>query len=185
MKDSEIIDLYWQRNQMAIAETDKKYGSYCGTIAYNICGSREDAEECVSSTWLRAWNLMPDQRPKILSAFLGTITRNFAINRKNAEQAQKRGSGQLTLALDELAECIPAENSPEKSVELMELKEAVDDFLSRLPEQERRIFLCRYWFMASTVEVANRMNCSQSKVKTTLFRTRGKLRRYLQEEGLC
>jgi RNA polymerase sigma-70 factor (ECF subfamily) len=185
MKDSDIIDLYWQRDQEAIAETDRKYGAYCGTIAYNICGSHEDAEECVSSTWLKAWNSMPDERPNILSAFLGAITRNFAINRKSAENAQKRGGGQLTLALDELAECIPTESSPEKTVELKELEMAIDTFLSLLPEQERRIFLCRYWFMASMAEIASRMDCSQSKVKTSLYRTRGKLRKYLQEEGLC
>jgi RNA polymerase sigma-70 factor (ECF subfamily) len=128
---------------------------------------------------------MPDERPNILSAFLGAITRNFAINRKSAENAQKRGGGQLTLALDELAECIPTESSPEKTVELKELEMAIDTFLSLLPEQERRIFLCRYWFMASMAEIASRMDCSQSKVKTSLYRTRGKLRKYLQEEGLC
>ena len=102
MQDEQIVELYWQRSDQAISETNQKYGRYCHAIAYNICGLTEDAEECVNDTWLRAWNLMPDQRPRLLSAFLGCITRNFAIDRVKAKNRIKRGGGEAALALDEL-----------------------------------------------------------------------------------
>lgn len=185
MKDSAIVDLYWQRSEQAISETDKKYGSYCHTIAYNICNNSEDAEECIGDTWFHAWNLMPDKRPSALSCFLGAITRNLAINRSRSGQCRKRGGGQTALALEELAECVPSPATVESTVELRELELAIDGFLSRLPERERRVFLCRYWFLAPTAEIARKLGYSQSKVKTMLFRVRNKLKQYLQEEGLC
>ena len=106
MEDEKIVDLFWQRSDRAIAETDRKYGRYCHTIAYHICGLEEDAEECVNDTWYRAWNLMPDQRPTVLSAFLGRITRSISIDRIRAKNRRRRGGGEATLALDELEECI-------------------------------------------------------------------------------
>ena len=113
MEDRQIVDLYWQRSDLAISETNQKYGRYCHSIAYHICGTDEDAEECVNDTWLRAWNLMPDQRPTGLSVFLGRITRNFAINLIKAKNRIKRGGGEAVLALDELEECIPGGTEPE------------------------------------------------------------------------
>ena len=115
MEDRQIVDLYWQRSDLAISETNQKYGRYCHTIAYNICGTKEDAEECVSDTWFRAWNLMPDRRPTVLSAFLGRITRNFAINLIQSKNRIKRGGGEAVLALDELEECIPGGTNPEQA----------------------------------------------------------------------
>lgn len=185
MEDSAIVDLYWQRSDQAISETDRKYGRYCHTIAYNICASNEDAEECVNDTWFSAWNLMPDKRPSILSTFLGYITRNFALNRYKAKYAKKRGGGETSLALDELSECIPAVISIEQHYEEKELEAAIDAFVSTLSETDRRMFIARYWFLASVAEISKKMNCSQSKTKTSLYRTRNKLRAYLQEEGLC
>ena len=113
MEDEQIVDLYWQRSDLAISETNQKYGRYCHRIAYNICGTDEDAEECVNDTWFRAWNLMPDQRPAVLSAFLGRITRNLAIDCIKAKNRLKRGGGEAALALDELEECISAGTDPE------------------------------------------------------------------------
>jgi RNA polymerase sigma-70 factor (ECF subfamily) len=185
MEDAAIVDLYWQRSDQAISETDRKYGRYCHTIAYNICASNEDAEECVNDTWFSAWNLMPDKRPSILSTFLGYITRNFALNRLEARRSAKRGGGEAALALDELEDCIPADTNPERRLEQKELEAAVDAFVSGLPETERRIFIARYWFLVPVQEIAGRLGCTQSKVKTSLFRTRNKLRAYLQEEELC
>ena len=98
MEDKQIVDLYWQRSDLAISETNQKYGRYCRTIAYNICGIAEDAEECVNDTWFRAWNLMPDQRPSVLSAFLGRITRSISIDRIKAKNRIKRGGGEATLS---------------------------------------------------------------------------------------
>ena len=165
MEDKEIIDLYWQRSDRAIAETDRKYGRYCGTIAYNICRSREDAEECVGDTWFRAWGLMPDKRPGILSSFLGGITRS--------------------LALEELAECIPGGAEPARVYEQKELAEAIGRFVEALPREEQRAFVCRYWYMASIEEIGRATGFGKSKVKSLLFRSRKRLAARLREEGLC
>lgn len=185
MEDSAIVELYWQRSDLAVPETERKYGWYCHSIAYNICASKEDAEECVNDTWFRAWNLMPDKRPGVLSAFLGGITRNFALDRYRANKSQKRGGGETVLALSELEECIPAAGNVEKSYETKELEAAIRNFVSALPEKERKIFVARYWFLASVACIADRAGYSQSRVKTSLYRSRRKLRAYLQEEGLC
>ena len=114
MEDRQIVDLYWQRSDLAISETDQKYGRYCHSISYNILHNNEDAEECVNDTWFRAWNLMPDQRPTVLSAFLGKITRRISIDKWRNKNAVRRGGGQITDTLDELAECIPDSNGVEK-----------------------------------------------------------------------
>ena len=133
MEDSAIIDLYWAREERALSETDAKYGGYCRSIAHNILKNREDSEECVSDTWLHAWNAMPPQRPSILSSFLGRITRNLSFDRCRRQNAEKRGGGLLPLALDELSECVPAPGRVEQALEARELAEAIDRFLRTLP----------------------------------------------------
>ena len=185
MEDSDIVDLFWQRSELAIPETDRKYGSYCHTIAYNICGTEEDAEECVSDTWFRAWNAMPQARPARLSAFLGRITRNTAINCLRARNTEKRGSGETAVALEELRECLSGGTDPEQSLEEQELSSAVGCFVASLPETEKKIFILRYWYLEPVTAIAKKLNFSQGKVKSSLFRTRGKLRAYLEGEGLC
>ena len=185
MKDEMIVDLYWQRSDTAISETNQKYGRYCHSIAYNICGTDQDAEECVNDTWFRAWNLMPDQRPSVLSTFLGCITRNFAIDRIKAKNRVKRGGGEAVLALDELEECLSGGTDPEHVLEAKELETAIGRFVSELPRTEKLIFVLRYWYVAPVDEIAEKMQFSKGKVKTSLFRTRRKLRAYLEEEGLC
>ena len=185
MEDERIVDLYWQRSDEAISETNQKYGRYCHTIAYNICGKDEDAEECVNDTWFRAWNLMPDQRPSVLSVFLGRITRNLAIDCIKARNRLKRGGGEAVLVLDELEECIPGGKPPEQVLEEKELEEAIRRFVSELPAFEKTIFILRYWHLISVPEISKKLCCSQGKIKSSLFRTRKKLRIFLQEEGLC
>lgn len=185
MEDSAIVDLYWQRSDRAIPETEIKYGRYCHTIAYNICSNNEDAEECVNDTWFRAWNLMPDKRPSVLASFLGTISRNLALDRFRRRKRKKRGGGEAELALEELAECIPGGESVERQVEIRELEKAVDEFLSTLTKAERRIFVTRYWYVIPINRIADKLQCSPGKVKMTLHRLRGRLRSYLEEEGLC
>lgn len=185
MEDTAIVDLYWQRSEQAIAESDKKYGHYCHAIAYNICGSNEDAEECVSDTWFKSWNRMPAERPSVLQGYFGVITRNSAINLYKARRSQKRGGGQTELALEELQDCIPASSSVEQQIELAELEQAIDAFVAALPEMERKLFVCRYWFFAPLREISENLGIGLSKTKVTLYRVREKLRRYLQEEGLC
>lgn len=184
MEDREIVDLYWQRSNQAISETDRKYGGYCHTIAMNICGIKEDAEECVNDTWFRAWNRMPSERPAILSAFLGCITRNLAINTIKAKNRIKRGGGEAPLALEELSECISDGRNPEKALEEQELEKLIGRFTAGLKETDRMIFVLRYWYLAPVAEIAEKLQCSQGKVKSSLFRTRKKLRTSLQEEGL-
>ena len=184
MKDSEIVDLYWQRSERAIDETDRKYGRYCHHIAYAVCCDRLDAEECVNDTWLRAWNAMPDKRPEVLSTFLGRITRNLAINRFQKYTRQKRGGGETPLALEELAECIPAEQDLERQYELREFQRAVGRFVEGLSETEQIVFVARYWYLAPIDEIAGRMGYGRSKTKSLLFRLRKRLRAFLEEEDL-
>lgn len=185
MEDSAIVDLYWQRSDRAIQESDRKYGKYCHAIAFNLLGDYGDAEECVNDTWLRAWNLMPDKRPGLLSVFLGGICRSLAISLYRAKASKKCGGGETTLALEELADCIPSGADPQREYESREFEEAIGRFISRLPETERRVFIARYWYLASVADISARARFSQSKTKSILFRTRGKLRKYLMEEGLC
>ena len=185
MEDKQIVDLYWQRSEMAISETNLKYGRYCHTISYNICGTDEDAEECVNDTWFRAWNLMPDQRPTVLSVFLGRITRSISIDRIKTKNRIKRGGGEVPLVLDELEECIPGGTGPEQALEEKELQAAIGRFVSGLPASEKKIFILRYWYLESIPNISNKLCYSRGKIKSSLFRTRRKLLAYLQEEGLC
>ena len=183
MEDSKIIDLYWARKEQALAETDAKYGSYCRTIARNILRNFEDTEECVSDTWLHAWNSMPPQRPGILSAFLGRITRNLSFDRCKYQQAAKRGGGALPLALDELEDCA-SQDSLEKAMDRKELAVAFNSFLESLPETERLVFLSRYWYLDPIADIAEHFGFSVSKVTSMLRRTRGRLRQALEKEEL-
>lgn len=132
MEDTAIVDLYWQRSDQAISETDHKYGRYCHAIAYNFVKNNEDAEECVNDTWFRAWNLMPDKRPSVLSTFLGAITRNLAISMYRGKTNQKHGRGEMPLALDELSECIPSGTNPEQEYEIKEFEKAIGLFVDCL-----------------------------------------------------
>jgi RNA polymerase sigma-70 factor (ECF subfamily) len=184
MEDAEIVDLYWQRDQQAIAETDKKYGAYCQHIAYAVCSDRLDAEECVNDTWLRAWGAMPDKRPTVLATFLGKITRNLAINRFQRKTRKKRGGGEMELALEELEDCIPAALDVERRYELQEFRQAIGRFVSGLSETEQKVFVARYWYLCPVEEIARRLQISSSKTKSMLFRLRNRLRLYLKEEDL-
>jgi RNA polymerase sigma-70 factor (ECF subfamily) len=184
MEDAAIVELYWQRSDTAISETDKKYGRYCHTIAYNICADHEDAEECVNDTWFKAWNrCRTSGRP--LCRVLGAITRNLAINVFRSRHRKKRGGGETALALDELSECIVGSMDVAREYEQKEFESAIGDFVASLNETEQKVFVSRYYFLSSIEEIADRLHCTQGKVKSILFRVRGKLRIYLQEEGLC
>lgn len=184
MEDAEILDLYWKRNAQAILETQTNYGRYCHSIAFHILHNREDSEECVNDTWMRAWNCIPPSRPVRLAIFLGTITRNLSLDRLKRKRAAKRGSGEMELALDELAECVPMAYNTEDAVETAELSRMIDKFLHTLPEKECNVFLRRYWYVEEYAEIAKRYNMKLNTVKTSLFRTRAKLRIYLEQEGV-
>jgi RNA polymerase sigma-70 factor (ECF subfamily) len=181
--DKSIVDLYFGRDQEAITQTDKKYGHYCYRIAYNILTNREDAEESVSDTYVAAWRAIPPRRPSVLSTFLGKITRHIAIDRWRERNASKRGGGEVPLALEELQDCVADMQNVEMDYERKEIIKAYVKFLDALPVTERRVFLCRYWYVDSVEAIADKFGFSQSKVKTMLHRTRAKLRKQLAEEG--
>ena len=183
MDDAQIIALYWSRSEQAIAQTSEKYGSYLTSIAYHILKSPEDAQECVNDTYHGAWNAMPPSKPDRLSAFLGKITRRLSIDRLRHDTAEKRGGGELPLALDELSGCVSGEVSVEDEAFRQELLSLLDAFLSSLSDTERRVFLRRYWYLDSIEEISRRFGFSQSKTTSMLYRIRAKLRTLLQKEG--
>ena len=185
MDDNKIIELYWNRSEKAISETATKYGGYCYTIAYNILSNSEDSEESVNDTWLAAWNTMPPKRPKLLAAFLGKMTRYISLDRWKNRTAAKRGGGEVPLVLEELEECISGEDSVEREYLKKEFAMMMNRFLENLPEIERKVFLCRYWYMDSIEDIAERFSFSESKVASMLHRTRGKLRKMLEQEGIA
>lgn len=184
MDDGQIVDLYWARAENAISETANKYGTYCRYIAYNILYSEEDSEECVNDAYLAAWNTIPPQRPNRLSTFLGKLTRNLALDRAKYNGREKRGGGQLPLALDELAGCVPSADDTLRAVDDMVLADCFDRFLAALPDQARKLFVRRYWHLSPVKELAADFGVSESKVKMTLLRARNELKRQLEKEGI-
>ena len=183
MEDSQIVALYWSRSENAIAESERQYGKYCYTVANGILRCHEDSEECVNDTWLHAWNAMPPHKPSRLSTFLGKITRNLALHRVEKAQTEKRGAGQIPLALDELSECIPAQER-DRVVDDMVLAQILDRFLDTLSEKPRRMFMQRYWYLRSIREIAQELGVGESRVKVTLHRAREQLRSMLEQEGI-
>lgn len=184
MEDSGIIALYFQRDPMALMETQEKYGAYCHAISFGILHSPEDAQECVNDTLLRTWEAIPPTKPKVLRAYLGRITRNLSLQKWRSTHTQKRGGGEVALALEELSEFISSKTDPAQTVEAKELQAAVGRFLKTLKPQDREIFLARYWYFTPVKDIAVKFGYSQSKVKTSLFRAREKLRTFLEQEGL-
>ena len=184
MDDKSIVDLYFNRDEEAITQTDRKYGRFCYSIAYNILTNQEDAEESVSDTYMTAWRTIPPRRPSVLSPFLGKITRHISIDRWRERSAYKRGGGEMPLALEELEDCVAGLQDVETEYQRKELIRVYKKFLDQLPVTERRVFLSRYWYVDSIETIADRYGFSQSKVKSMLHRTRIKLRKQLAEEGL-
>lgn len=183
MEDSQIVELYWQKNPDAITESDRKYGAYCFAIADHILHNKEDSEECVNDTWLNAWNAMPPQRPARLRMYLAKITRNLSFNRFHARSAEKRGGGEITLVLDELAECLACESDVEGEYEARETGQRIRAFVRTLPERDGNVFVRRYFFTESVAEIAGRYGLTENHVMVILSRTRKKLRTYLIKEG--
>ena len=177
MNDQDIIDLYFARNEQAIAETDKRYGKVCMQVSMNILDSRPDAEECVSDTYLKAWTSIPPTKPASLCAFVCRITRNLSLNRLRDLRREKRNR-EITLSLDELEACIPA--TMEDAGELSSL---LNGFLEGLDETNRVIFMGRYWYSYSIDDLAERMGLTEKAVYMRLHKTRERLRAYLSERG--
>ena len=184
MEDSMILALYNNREEAAITETASKYGGYCTKIAMNILNNRQDADECVNDTWLKAWNAIPPKMPAVLSLFLGRITRNLSIDVYNANRRKKRGGDDTTIMLEELGECISMSSNTEDDFDFKETKEAINSFLRSIKEEPRVVFIRRYWYADSVADIARRYKMSESKVKSLLMRTRNKLKQYLEEGGV-
>lgn len=184
MEDTEILKLYLRRDESAIAETAAKYGNYCFAIADRILHSHEDAQECVNDAYLNAWNSIPPHQPVFLGGYLGKLTRNLSLNRWRERHSQKRGGGEIPLVLDELLCTIPASQTPETEVDQRLLVQAINTFVRSLPEAQRRVFLKRYFCLASIADIAHATGCSESKIKSMLLRQRNKLREHLEKEGI-
>lgn len=183
MRDAEIIGLFFSRDERALEEAKMKYGAYCLSVAQNILGSAEDAEECLSSALLKAWESIPPQRPERLGSYLAKIARNLAFNRFNERRRQKRGGGETALVLEELAEVVPANGDAASEAEYNELKRSVNAFLKSLPERERRVFVRRVFRAEPVKTVARAEGMTENAVMSLLSRTRKKLRQHLVKEG--
>lgn len=183
MTDQRIIDLYWQRDQSAICETDGVYGQRLFEMARRILTDRGESEETVNDTYLRAWETMPPQRPASLWAFLSKITRGLAIDRYRRRTADKRLPSQYALSLDELGECIPGGETPDEALDVHRLADIIRLWLATVPPATRDAFMCRYFFADSLEEIATRQGVSLSAVKSTLHRARQSLRKHLEKEG--
>ena len=184
MEGEAILELYFARDEAALAETNRKYGSYCFTVANAVLDCREDAEETVSDTLLRTWDAIPPQRPKYLRLFLAKIARNLAFTRWRKKNARRRGGGETELALEELAGCIPGGERADDRLNARELAATIRRFLNTLPERDQDIFLRRYFFLEESAVIAARYGMTESKVKMQLSRTRAKLRAHLEGEGI-
>lgn len=183
MEDVQIIGLYWLRDENAIRETDRKYGAFCHRIAMNILQCFQDSEECVSDAYGRCWDTIPPQRPQSLRAYLGAIIRNLSISRYRSFHAQKRFSGAETL-LSELADCIPAPDSVQRTVESRELSELISRWLEGLPAGDRALFIRRYWNGDPVKDLAEELGVRPNAMTKRLLRLREALRICLEEEGV-
>ena len=182
MEDNQIVDLYWARSEAAISETEKKYGRYCHYIAYGILGNDEDAKEVVNDTYLKLWNTIPPHRPNPLKPYVGTLSRQLALDTYKAQNAQKRG-GQVAIILNELSDCIPDTDSGEDIGESVALSDALSRFIRSLPEKTRNIFVRRYFYMSTVAEISKDFSMKESNVTMHLLRTRKKLEQFLKKEG--
>ena len=182
MDDQRIVDLYWDRDEDAILHTQRKYDGLCKTIAQNILGNPQDAEECVNDAYLKVWNSIPPQRPQSLVAFLSRIVRNISLDRYRHNNADKRSRG-TDVMLSELEECLSDASVVEMSAE-EGIAEAINRFLKTLDRENRILFVRRYYYMDANEVLAKTFMISENTVRQRLFRMREKLREFLEKEGI-
>ena len=180
MEDKQIVDLFWERSESAIKETEKKYGKYCHYIAFQILQNDEDANEVVNDTYLKTWQTIPPKRPEALKPYVGMISRHLAFDMYEAQHTQKRG--QIPLVLEELTECLPGADDTWEAVTGMALRDSLNVFLKGLPLKTRNIFIRRYWYASALAEIADEYAMKESAVGMLLLRTRKKLKVHLQKE---
>lgn len=184
MEDEKIIELYWKRDEEALKQTNLKYGSFCYYIANNILNDEEDSKECVNDTWFKTWMVIPPKRPEFFQAFLGKITKNLSLDRYRKRRASKRGGGTMDVIYGELEECIAAVGTQDAQTDSIVITDTVRRFLSDLSHDARIIFVRRYWYADSVGQIAQRYGMSESKIKSSLMRSRNKLKVFLEEEGI-
>ncbi len=182
MEDWQIVALYLNRDERAVACTMERYGSYCRAVSQRILGNADDAEECVNTVLQAAWSSIPPHQPEHLKTYLAKLTRRISLDALRRRDAAKRGGGQASLCLDELLDCLPDGNTPERSLEQQALTESLQRFLAQLPAEERRAFVLRYWHFYSMAEVAEQLGFSLPRTTSMLFRTRMKLKNHLIKE---
>jgi len=182
MDDEKILDMFFDRNEDAIQETAQKYGNYCMTIANNILRNRQDAEECVNDTYLRAWNAIPPARPAVFRIFLAKIARNLALDKYKWCNAKKRNECETARLFSELDECIPGGMSADSSYEAAQAHTAINASLLSMSKEIRMVFMRRYFYGESIKEIATRYKMREGKIKTMLFRSRQKLKADLEKE---
>lgn len=183
MQDEQILELFWNRDESAITETETKYGKKLTKIAHNILGNQSDVEECVNDTYLAAWNSIPPQKPHFLFAYLSKIARGLSVDMLRRKNRQKRRETEYSLSLDELAEVMSGGNTPDEELEKQRLGKLISSFLRTLSEDERNTFIGRYYYMDPLKEVASYCDMSEGKAKSMLYRTRCKLKKFLLSEG--
>lgn len=183
MEDKEIVDLFWNRMEIAVQEVAKKYSGYCQYIANSILDNVEDSKECINDTWLKAWNSIPPNRPENLAAYLGKLTRTTAIDYRRKNNRKRRGGKEIELVIEELADTLPDQSSVDRAIEEKELSQQINKFLGTLSQFDRNVFVCRYWYLEPIQTIARNAESSESKIKSNLYRTRNKLKAYLETEG--
>lgn len=184
MEDEKIIELYWKRDEEALRQTNQKYGPFCYYIANNILKNEEDSKECVNDTWFKTWTVIPPKRPEFFQAFLGKITRNLSLDRYRKSRASKRGGGTMDMIYEELEECIAKRSTDDSQTDSIVITDAVTQFLTGLSHDARIIFIRRYWYADGVGQIAQRYDMSESKVKSSLMRSRNRLKAFLEKEGI-
>lgn len=183
LNDEKIVALYWQRDELAIKETDRKYGKFLLAIANNIVHNLRDNEECLSDTYIGAWNAMPPAKPVFLQSFLATIMRRIAINRFHANNCQKRVASEFSVSLSELEDFIADESNVETQIETKELGKIISDFVRALPDRQMYIFISRYYIADPILTISKELGCSVSTVKRELEAIKKGLKKRLESEG--
>lgn len=184
LSDEQIIELYFAREERAIAETDKKYCQYLHTVAYSILANDQDAEECLQDTYLRVWHAIPPQRPSIFHAFLAKITRNLSLNRLKTANRQKRVPSEASVSLQELEECVSDEDSLARQLQSAAIAHAINRYLDGVSDRRMYVFISRYFYALTIPQIAKRLSCSASSVNRELAEIRRELRIELEKEGI-
>ncbi|MBE6703332.1 MAG: sigma-70 family RNA polymerase sigma factor [Ruminococcaceae bacterium] len=184
LSDEEIVELYWGRNERAITETDVKYRNFLFTIAYNIVHDNMDCEECLNDTYLGTWNSIPPTRPNVFQAFIARIMRNVAVNCYKRNHVSKRIPSELVVSLDELDQCMSSDMSLDEEIAIRQLSDALNQYLHNMDEQNRLIFMCRYYYADKIIEIAEMLGISRNTVTKYLSNIRDGLREHLVKEGL-